>query len=67
MRKMLRQKVEAAGGQSACAKSLGVSAQYLSDCLKGRREIGKSIAEPMGYRPVIVYVPLALKESGAND
>lgn len=57
MRKLLQQQVEAAGGQAACAKILGVSAQYLSDCLKGRREIGKSIAIPLGYEPITVYVP----------
>jgi hypothetical protein len=67
MRELLRQRVEAAGGQSACAKALGISAQYLSDCLKGRREVGKSIAEPMGYKAVMVYVPLAVKESGHDD
>lgn len=53
------QKVEAAGSQTACAKLLGVSAQYLHDCLRGRREIGKSIAIPLGYEPLTIYVPLA--------
>ena len=61
MRDLLRRTAEAAASQSACAKALGVSAQYLHDCLRGRREIGKSIAAPLGYVPVTIYVPL--KES----
>lgn len=57
MREALRQMVADAGSQTACAKALGVSPQYLGDCLKGRREIGKSIAAPLGYEPMTVYVP----------
>jgi plasmid maintenance system antidote protein VapI len=57
MRELLRQRVEAAGSQTAAAKILGVSPQYLHDCLRGRREIGKSIAIPLGYEPLTIYVP----------
>ncbi len=63
MREVLRQRVESAGSQIACAKDLGVSAQYINDCLNGRREIGKSIAGPLGYEPLTVYAPSAVKES----
>jgi hypothetical protein len=64
MRELLRQRVETAGGQKACAAAIGVSPQYLGDCLKGRREIGKSIAAPLGYMPITVYVPSPMKDSG---
>ncbi len=58
MRELLRRRVEAAGGQKACAAAIGVSPQYLGDCLKGRRDIGKSIATPLGYEPLTIYVPM---------
>lgn len=64
MKELLRRSVEAAGGQSACAKIFGVSAQYINDCLHGRRDIGKSIATPLGYEPLTVYVPSPMKDSG---
>lgn len=57
MRDKLRAAVKAAGGQKAWADANGVSAQYVCDCLKGRRDIGEGISKPMGYRPVTVYVP----------
>lgn len=63
IRALLRRKVTEAGGQKACAAILGVSAQYLGDCLRGRREIGKSIAGPLGYEPVTIYAPLSVKET----
>ncbi len=64
MKELLRQSVEAAGGQSACAKKFGVSAQYINDCLRGRRDIGKSISVPLGYEPITIYVPV--KDSGGK-
>lgn len=62
MKELLRQSVKDAGGQSACAKNFGVSTQYINDCLHGRRDIGKSIAAPLGYEPITIYVPV--KDSG---
>lgn len=54
----LREAVAAAGSQKEYAKGIGVSEQYLCDCLKGRRDIGKSIAEPLGYHPTTIYIPI---------
>jgi hypothetical protein len=54
----LREAVTAAGSQRAYALATGISEQYLCDCLKGRRDIGKSIAEPLGYRPTTIYIPI---------
>lgn len=54
----LREAVAAAGSQRAYAMAIGVSEQYLCDCLKGRRDIGKSIAEPLGYHPTTIYIPI---------
>lgn len=57
MRAKLKAAVKAAGGQKKWADANGVSAQYVCDCLKGRRDIGEGIALPMGYKPITVYVP----------
>jgi DNA-binding transcriptional regulator YdaS (Cro superfamily) len=54
----LRKAVETAGSQRAYASAIGVSEQYLCDCLKGRRDIGKSIAGPLGYHPTTIYIPI---------
>lgn len=58
MLKKLRDAVAEAGSQKAWAAKHGVSTQYVNDCLKGRREIGRAISEPLGYRPVTVYLTL---------
>ncbi len=52
----LKTAVDEAGGQKAWALANGVSAQYVCDCLKRRRDIGISIALSLGYVPVSVYV-----------
>lgn len=57
MREKLKAAVKKAGSQKQWADANGVSAQYVCDCLKGRREIGEGIARPLGYVPVTVYVP----------
>jgi transcriptional regulator with XRE-family HTH domain len=51
----IRVEVASAGSQEAAAKRLGVSAQYLCDVLKGRREPGKKLLDAIGYRRVVVY------------
>lgn len=55
MRDKLRAAVKAAGSQKKWAEENGVSAAYVCDCLKGRRDVGESIAKPLGYQPVTMY------------
>lgn len=45
----LKRKIKTAGTQREMAAQLGVSQQYLSDVLKGRREPGPKLAEAMGF------------------
>lgn len=52
---LLRKEAEAAGSQKELAAKLGVTAQYVSDVLNGRREPGESILKPLGLRKVINY------------
>ena len=52
--KTLRDKV-AASTQRAAAKELGVSASYLGDVLKGRREVGPSILRALGLEREVQY------------
>lgn len=58
MRDKLRAAVKVAGSQKKWADANGVSAAYVCDCLKGRRDIGEGIAKPLGYVPITVYVVL---------
>lgn len=51
----LRIVVAGAGNQQLAARQLGVSAQYLCDVIKGRREPGKKLLDALGYRRVVVY------------
>lgn len=44
------------GSQKKCAKALKVSQAYLSDVLIGRRELGPSILDPLGFVARTVYV-----------
>ena len=55
MRTRLRKAVNADGGQKAWALKNGVSPQYVSDCINGRRDIGEKISRALGYVPVTVY------------
>ena len=56
MLRRLRVAVQKSGSQRAFATEHGVSPQYVCDCLKGRRNIGVSVAQALGYRPVVAYV-----------
>lgn len=58
MMQRLREAVAKAGNQKDFAKAIGVSEQYVCDCLKGRRNIGHGIAEPLGYHPTTIYIPI---------
>lgn len=51
----LRGCVKVEGSQKAVAKKLGVSQQYLTDVLKGRRDISDTVARKMGYEKVAVF------------
>lgn len=55
IKKILLKACNAAGGQSAWAKSKGISAAYVNDALAGRREVGDKILEALGYEKVVTY------------
>jgi transcriptional regulator with XRE-family HTH domain len=42
--------------QKDVAKDLGISPQYLSDILKGRREISAEVARRLGFERVVTFV-----------
>ena len=48
-RRELERRVRAAGSQRNLAKQLGVSAMFLCDILKGRRDPGAKLLTAMGY------------------
>lgn len=56
-RELLRKKAEELGSQEKLALSLCVSAQFVCDVIKGRRGPSETLAEAMGYRRVVVFVP----------
>lgn len=55
LRERLRRACEAAGSQKVWAANNGVSPQYVTDALLGRRGIGDGIAHRLGYEKVIRY------------
>ena len=56
IREMLREAIKKAGNQKRWAELAGVSPQYVSDVLKGRREPGESIAKMFGYKSITLYI-----------
>lgn len=55
--KKIEQIIEERGTQKAAAEFLGVSQQYLTDLLKGRRDPGKKILDRLGLESSVVYTP----------
>lgn len=55
VRAMLRRECDAAGGQSAWADLHNVTPQYVCDVLKGKRGVGKGIADALGLRRVSMF------------
>ena len=51
----LGRECEAPGGQAAWAKAHGVSAAYVNDVLRERREPGKAILDALGLEKVMTY------------
>lgn len=47
--------VKLTGSQKEAAKTLGVSPQYLSDILRGRREISDVVARRLGFNREVVF------------
>ena len=62
LRERLRRACREAGSQTLWAAAHGVSDQYVSDILKGRRGMSATIAGHLGFRRVTVYARL-----GSND
>ena len=52
---MLRNSVDNAGSQKALAKDLGISEQYLTDLLRGRRMPGRQVLGALGMVEVRLY------------
>lgn len=60
--KKIRAVIEQGGTQAAAAQTLGVSQQYLTDLLKGRRDPGEKILSKFGLRTRVVYEPIPSQE-----
>lgn len=48
-----------AGSLRQAAIQLGVSAPFLSDVLRGRRDIGQKLVASLGYERVVGYRPVS--------
>jgi len=46
---------QAAGGIGTLAAKWGLTYQYVSDVVRGRRDPGKSILAALGYERVVLY------------
>lgn len=56
MRAIIGDRVHEEENQAATAHGLGISPQYLSDILRGRREPSQTVASALGYDRVTIYV-----------
>ncbi len=59
LKALLRAKVREYGSQLAFAEAVGLSAQYVSDVLKGRRPAGPKLLKALGYEWVREIRPVA--------
>jgi transcriptional regulator with XRE-family HTH domain len=50
----LEKQVRKAGSQKEAADALGISAQYLNDLLRGRREASGNVLEKLGLKRIVV-------------
>lgn len=55
VRKLLQQKAEQLGSQRLLAQAIGVSDQFISDILRGKREPSGKAVEYLGLRRKVVY------------
>lgn len=58
VREELRRRVQKVETQKEAATVLGVSAQYLNDVLRGRREIAATLAQALGYQRITLFTAL---------
>jgi len=57
LKRSLQLRAETLGSQKELADGIGISAQYLSDVLLGKRMPGKKILDWLGLQAEIVYRP----------
>lgn len=57
LKRTLQLRAESLGSQKELADGIGISAQYLSDILLGKRMPGKKILDWLGLQAEIVYRP----------
>lgn len=55
----LKRRIGIEGSQKAAAEVLGISEQYLSDILHGRREVSANVARAMGFERIVSFQPLS--------
>lgn len=51
----IEQIIEMHGTQKGAAQFLGISQQYLTDLLKGRRDPGSKILDKLGLESTVIY------------
>lgn len=54
----IMRRIQGEKSNTAFARDLGISKQYLTDIYNGRKEPGDSVSAAVGYRRAIAYVPL---------
>jgi hypothetical protein len=55
--KKIQRVIDEHGTQKAAAQFLGVSQQYLTDLLRGRRDPGTKILDKLGLESRVIYLP----------
>ncbi len=55
---------EYSGAQKDMASRFGCSPQFINDLVHGRRSITDAVAIPLGYKRVVIFVPIDGEEGG---
>jgi len=64
---LLRAACRGAGSQRIWAQANGLSRQYVTDILKGRRPVTDTVANALGYERVVMYRLRAERRSAAQE
>ena len=64
---LLRQQAREIGSQKELAKQMGISQQYLSDVIKGRRMPNESVLKAMKLEFVLCYRKVYHKDDSDKD
>jgi DNA-binding transcriptional regulator YdaS (Cro superfamily) len=67
VRRLLARKCKEAGSQQAWAEKHGISPQYISDAIQGRREVGAKIIAALRLRYIAMFEVIDEEPAPCDD